>query len=455
MIIELPDILSVVNFALVFLFGVFLSVSFAGGCRSRQDWAVLFALCSVCLALQTVLYLTFGLYTSKRLYPLYIHLPMLLGLTLGLKRPVGISLVSICTAYLCCQIPRCGGIVTAAATKSELTGSIVYTLIIAPIFLLLRLYFVPSARDIMTESPKSPLLFGSMPIIYYVYDYTIALRFNLPSSNFLPSAHTYSGLQMTAEILPAVVGLLYMLYAAAYRQQLHRLTQAELLSSVMAGQLKQAETEIGSLRRAEAQAAAYQHDMRHHLTAIDAFLTAGSPEQALAYIKKVGTGIDVITPKRFCENELVNLLCSSFSAKAERMGVRLKVEAVVPGSLPVSDTELCALLSNGLENALNAVGPLEKALRWVEFYCHVRLDKLLIEVRNPYTGQITFQDGLPVASQPHHGYGCRSIRTITQSYQGMCEFSAESQIFTLRVALPCGSAQEAALSPGMTYTKLL
>ena len=432
---SLTDILGGINFALVLLFGVALSASFAGGCRARRDWAVLFALCPVFLALQTVSWLMLGLDGAKRLYPLYIHLPLLLGLIFGLKKPAGISLVSICVAYLCCQLPRYGGIMIAAATGSALAGEIVYTVIIAPILFFLRRYFAPSARDAMAESPKSLLLFGSLPILYYIYDYTIALSANLPYSELLSSGHIYSGFQIAVEILPTVVGLLYMVYATAYRQQLQQRTQAELLSFQMAGQLKQAKTEMASLRWVEAQTAAYQHDMRHHLTAIDGFLAAGSPQQAQEYIKKVRTDIEVITPKRFCENELVNLLCSSFSTKAERVGARLEVETTVPALLPVSDTELCALLSNGLENALNAVGKLEESRRWVEFYCGVRLGKFLIEIRNPYAGQILFRDGLPAATQQNHGNGCRSIQTITQTHQGLCEFSAEGNIFMLRVAL--------------------
>ena len=430
------DILGVVNFGLVFFFGVFLSASFAGGCQSRRDWIVLIALCPASLVLQILSLLIFGLDASKQIYPLYTHIPLLLAFIFGLKKTAGISLVSIFAAYLCCQLPRCGGIIFSAASGSALAGQIVYTVIIAPVFFLLLRYFAPSARDTMAESLQSLFLFGSVPIIYYVYDYTVAIRANLLYSEWLSSDHIYSGSQVAVEILPTVVGLLYMVYTTAYRLQLRQRTQAELHSSLLGGQLRQAEAEMASLRQAEAQAAAYQHDMRHHLAAINAFLDAGKSQQAEHYIRQIEADIEAITPTRFCENELINLLCSSFSAKAERMGARLKVEAAVPGSLAFSDTELCALLSNGLENALNAVGKLKEERRWVEFYCGVRLDKLLIEIKNPHAGQIPFRDGLPETADPNHGYGCLSIRTIAQLYRGLCEFRTEHGIFTLRVALP-------------------
>lgn len=423
---SLTYILGGVNYGLVFFFGASLSVSIAGGCKTRREWVLLAALCPVFLTFQTISWLILGLDTTKQLYPLLIHLPLLLALIFGLKRPASISLISICAAYLCCQLPRCCDITVTAITGSALAGQIAYIILIAPIFLFLQRYFVPSARETMVQSPKSLLLFGGLPMIYYVFDYTTAIYSDL----------LYSGSPVVAEMIPTAVGLLYMVYTTAYRHQLQLQTQAELLNSLMAGQLKQAGTEIASLRQAEAQAATYRHDMRHHLTAINAFLAADRPRQAEEYIRQVQSDIEAITPKRFCDNELVNLLCSSFSAKAEHMGVRLSLTAALPGALSISDTELCALLSNGLENALNAVGALKENRRWVEFYCGVRLDKLLIEIKNPYAGRITFRNDLPSSDRPNHGRGCRSIQTISQTYRGLCEFRAEDGIFTLRVALP-------------------
>ena len=429
-------ILDVFNYALTVVFGMPLMVLLAGGFKARRDWIVFFLMCSVLLTFQTYSLLTWGWYTTRQLYPLIMHLPILLGLVFGMKKPVGISLVSVCAGVLCCRFPRHAGIVVAAVTRSALAEEIAYIVITVLLFPLLLRYFVPSARDTMAESPKTLLFFGSLPVIYYIYDFAIISRSQFLSFEILPFDPDYSDVQIIREIIPSVVGMLYLAYTTAYRQQLRQRTQAELQNSLLEGQLRQAEAEMASLRQAEALAATYQHDMRHHLAAINAFLEADKPQQAEKYIRQVQAGIEAITPKRFCENELVNLLCSSFSARAERMGARLTLEAALPGSLAIPDTALCALLSNGLENALNAVGELEEDRRWVELYCGVRLDKLLIEIRNPCAGQIPFRDGLPETARSNHGYGCLSIRTIAQRHRGLCEFKEENGVFTLRVALP-------------------
>lgn len=433
---SLVDILGGVNCGLVFFFGAALSVAIAGGCSSRREWALLFALCPVFLALQTVSWLVWGLDATKYIYPLLVHLPLLLILILGLKKPAGISVVSVCTAYLCCQLPRCAGIITAAAAGSALVGQLVYSAAIAPIFLFLLRYFVPSARDAMTDSRRSLLLFSGLPVIYYIYDYTVAAHINLLYAEILSPNATYSTGELVSEILPVAAGLLYIAYTTAYRQQLQRQTQVELRSSMMAVQLKQAEAEVASLRQADAQSTIYRHDMRHHLSAIDGFLTAGKPEQARKYIKSVQSNIESVTPRRFCENELVNLICSSFADRGERAGVSLDVKADLPDSLATPDAELCALLSNALENAMTAAGTAEEDQHWVSCTCVLRAGKLLIEVRNPYQGTVAMRDGLPISDRKEHGYGCRSIQTIAEQNHGLCEFKAERGIFTLRVVLP-------------------
>ena len=176
--------------------------------------------------------------------------------------------------------------------------------------------------------------------------------------------------------------------------------------------------------------------MRHHLTMLDSYLATGKTQQASDYIKAVQTDITFVMPQRFCENELVNLLCTSFSSRAELQNIKLKISAKLPATLTIADTALCALLSNGLENALHAVSRMEDSHRWVELYCAVRSNNLLIEVQNPYTGTIQLKDGLPVSRQSGHGYGCSSIRTIVEYHQGQFSFNPKDGLFTLRVILP-------------------
>ena len=113
------------------------------------------------------------------------------------------------------------------------------------------------------------------------------------------------------------------------------------------------------------------------------------------------------------------------------------MDARVPSVLSISDTELCSLLSNALENALRVTAELEPASRRiVKLYCGIRLNKLLIEVRNPCDAPPEMRNGIPVSNRVGHGYGCRSIQAIAQRRGGLCQFRTEGGTFLLQVMLP-------------------
>lgn len=425
--LSMQSALDIFCYVLVLIYGLMLSADIStGGYVSRQQKCLLTLLCLLFLLVQGLGLVLLGERTVKQLYPLVIHVPLVLILILFMKKSVGVAIVSTCTAYLCCQPPRWGRIAVEALTQSTLAAELVYILLMPVMYYLLRRFFVAAAYNTMTSSTAALLLFGSLPVTYYIFDYATTIY----------SDALYSGIQALNEFLPTVLVTFYVLFLPAFHLQSQRRTDAEMQRSMLEAELEQSQSEMDSLHRLETQTAVYQHDMRHHLNMLDGLLSAGRPDKAAAYIKKVQADIEAITPRRFCENHLVNLLCSSFTDKAQRQGAVLTVDASLPNDVAISDTELCSLLSNGLENALHAVADLPADRKQISLYCGVRQNKLLIEIRNPCAGSIAMRDGLPVSDRKGHGYGCRSIQAIAQRNGGLCVFSAQQGQFLLQVMLP-------------------
>ena len=130
------EVLSAFNYGLVLVYGLVLTAEIAGGCAGRRQRCFLAGLSAVFLLVQFLCWQLFGFETVERLYPLIVHLPLILALVLVLKKPVFVSAVSTCTGYLCCQIPNWGRAVIEMATGSPLAGQIGYTLLIVPVFIL-------------------------------------------------------------------------------------------------------------------------------------------------------------------------------------------------------------------------------------------------------------------------------------------------------------------------------
>ena len=394
--LSMQSALDIFCYVLVLIYGLMLSADIStGGYVSRQQKCLLTLLCLLFLLVQGLGLVLLGERTVKQLYPLVIHVPLVLILILFMKKSVGVAIVSTCTAYLCCQPPRWGRIAVEALMQSTLTAELVYILLMPVMYYLLRRFFVAAAYNTMTSSTLN-------------------------------------------EFLPTVLVTFYVLFLPAFHLQSQRRTDAEMQRSMLEAELEQSQSEMDSLHRLETQTAVYQHDMRHHLNMLDGLLSAERPDEAAAYIKKVQADIEAITPRRFCENHLVNLLCSSFTDKAQRQGTVLTVDASLPNDVAISDTELCSLLSNGLENALHAGQHQKQAGKpaVVETTAYEKDGRLFVQIANSCSFPVQFDaQGVPTTSQPGHGLGVRSICAIVEQYGGMYSFARQQDQFVLRISL--------------------
>ena len=237
--------------------------------------------------------------------------------------------------------------------------------------------------------------------------------------------------------MPSTVSVFYFVFIILYYAETQKQANAQRERDMLAAQLQLAKTEFTSLRQLQEYTTVYRHDMRHHFTFLQGLASAGRIEGIKEYLNTAQSDIDAITPVRFCENETANLILSAFSGRAEQGGVFLSVEAKLPATIPLSDTEFCSLLSNSLENAIAAAATCtDSCCKIVTFKAQVHKNKLLLSTDNPYSGEIKMKDGLPQSPFENHGYGTSSIAAIANAHGGQAIFNADSGIFNLKIMLP-------------------
>ena len=175
--------------------------------------------------------------------------------------------------------------------------------------------------------------------------------------------------------------------------------------------------------------------MRHFLTTISAYIDSGEYDQAKEYISGIVSYVDRTSMHKFCKNEIVNMILSSYENVMEENRIDFKPSICIPERLPVSDVDLTSILSNALENAIHAVLPLEAEKRHIVL--HLRMDdgKLLISLKNTFAEKPVMTDGIPHSSKAGHGFGTQSIRYVTEKLNGNCQFSVKDDWFILRIVL--------------------
>lgn len=131
----LESILAVLHNATTLLFGVYISAAFLGVRMNRHNVFTLLIFSGAVGIIYIAAYLGLGTEGTEKIYPLIIHLPLVLFLSRYYKYKPALSVLSVLTAYLCCQIskwvglvamlpcPRCGS-TTRYASPSQSSPSL-------------------------------------------------------------------------------------------------------------------------------------------------------------------------------------------------------------------------------------------------------------------------------------------------------------------------------------------
>lgn len=419
--------ISLLNNISVSFFGSILSASFCHAVETRRKYNIFVFAMLLFPLLQGLVYFRWGAEFMREIYPLVVHLPLLL-LLYALTGRLLWPFFSILTAYLCCQLRRWMALFAVAVLSGGQPMQNFFELLFTlPLLLFLLRYASPLVRQLFDYPAKTQCQFGSIPLVYYIFDYITTVYTDMLTS----------GDPVVVEFMPFVccaAYLVFLLYNSVKERTQIQLKQAQKSLGI---QLNQAVREIDALRESQTLASQYRHDMRHHLQYVSACIKNGQEEQAQAYISGICKEIDAQKVERYCENEAANLILSAFAGRAKKEGIEIKIRGSLPAFILISDSDLCVLLSNALENALHACQPLAAAKEAcvIDVHFYNKDDRLFLQIENPCGDDISFENGIPVSHEPGHGIGVQSICAIVERYDGMCTFLVQNHHFILRLSI--------------------
>ncbi len=421
----LQTILGGINFSVLLFFGIYVSAAFLSINLNRKNSWVLFFFGVASLGLQMLIYALFGMRYAEMFYPLMTHLPLLLLFVLYFKQKALSGLFSILSAYLCCQVSKWFGLIVSSISHELWAMYAARIILTIPIFYTIIRYASRSLHVILTKSTKTLLIFGILPAIYYLFDYTATVYTRL----------LYSGSKVVFEFLPFMLCVAYLFFCVIYFKEYEEKCIAEQQRKLIEIQTTQSIKEIEEIKRSKYEVSLIRHDMRHFLSNVSAMIEGADYDKARAYIQKVIKLTDQTAVKKFCENETVNMILSTYESRMADRNIRFDATVAIPAQLPCSELEFTSILSNGLENATNAVSELEDGMRVVQLKLFLKNTKLLLSIHNAYNKAPVFENGLPITDMAGHGFGTQSIQYMTEKLNGNCQFTAEDSVFTLRVVL--------------------
>lgn len=421
----LATILDVINYSVLLFFGIYVSASFLNITLNKKTHLTFLLFGVANLLIQTFSLSFLGMQITQMIYPMITHLPLLLLYRYYFKRRLIPGLSAILAAYLCCQISKWIALLVLSATREPWTMSVARVLITIPIWYGIVRYASRSLQVMLAKSTKELLIFGLLPLVYYIFDYVATVYTKL----------LYEGSQAVFEFLPFVLCLTYLVFNVIYLKQYEEKCAAEQQKRLIEIQTAHSIKEIEEIKRSKYEISLIRHDMRHFLSNISVMMGNHDYEKAQDYIRSIIQLTDQTIIHKFCGNELVNMILSSYEKRMFDKGIHFDATVTIPSTLPCSELEFTSILSNGLENAINAVSELSEESRTVQLRLSMKNDKLLLSLQNAFATRPVFVNGLPVTNAAGHGLGTQSIKYVTERLNGSCQFSADDSLFTLRVVL--------------------
>lgn len=420
----LDIILMLAQGAVLLAFGITLTAAFSGIRFSKRNVLVFAGLYLATGILQAAVSLTMPKSLVWKLYPLMTHLPLILLLRFGYRKPMVSAMVATFTAYLFCQPAKWFGVLTFELFGNHILENCVRMLVLVIAGYIAVRYLAPCLSEIFSKDRRSIIIFGIVPAVYYAFDYTTVVYTDLWLQND----------RVVMEFMPFFLAVVYVIFCFVYYQEYEQKADALRKEQIIRITMEQQAKEITAVKQSEQEIRLLRHDMRMLLSSLAISIENGETEKAKEIIAAHIARIDGIRLERFCNVETLNYVLTDYAAKCRKESVKFSVD-IGMDTIGVDEILFCSILSNALDNALNAQKLLPEEKRSIRVMLKYSGNKLLLSVKNPVGKPVTFVNGLPVSEKKGHGYGTQSIRYMTERLGGNCQFSVQKDMFVLRVVL--------------------
>lgn len=185
-----------------------------------------------------------------------------------------------------------------------------------------------------------------------------------------------------------------------------------------------------------------RHDLKNQYGYIRMLLQSNQKEEALAYLEQMSENMPEQLSYVDCGNRSMNTILNMEFSKAKRAGVNVSHQLVVPPVLPFADSDLCSVLGNLMDNAIEECtrrkeqeGQFGKVR--LEIYPHKSYLFIMCSNGTDRENLERYKRGLKTtkADDGLHGYGTHIVAKVAEKYNGWVEYSLEDGSFVAKVIL--------------------
>lgn len=184
----------------------------------------------------------------------------------------------------------------------------------------------------------------------------------------------------------------------------------------------------------------WRHDYRNHIQVMKAYAANGDMEAIKEYLDKLDTDLSTVDTVIKTGNSMADAILNSKISLARSKKIEVKADAHIPFKLKTSEIDLCVIIGNLFDNAIEASLSLPEEQRLIRVYMDMKNTQLYISFTNFTSGKKLKKQGgrFSTTKGDGHGFGLIRIDNIINRLNGYISRNSEDGAFTTEILIPQG-----------------
>lgn len=183
----------------------------------------------------------------------------------------------------------------------------------------------------------------------------------------------------------------------------------------------------------------WKHDYHNHIQVMKAYLSLERYEDMDKYLDELSRDLTTIDTVVKTGNIMVDSILNSKLSLAISQNIDINAKVTVPTNLNIADIDLCIIIGNLMDNAMEAIIKLDKLEdRFIRVYIREMKGQLYISITNSVGGKVKKVNLEYISTKLgiNHGFGLKRVDKIVGKYNGFINRQNEDGVFATEITLP-------------------
>lgn len=178
----------------------------------------------------------------------------------------------------------------------------------------------------------------------------------------------------------------------------------------------------------------WRHDYRHHIQTMKVHMAKGETEEIRNYLDMLDDDLTKVETVVKTGNKIADAILNSKLSLAGERQIEVKAEAKIPVMLTVPELDLCIIIGNLLDNAMEACMELPPEKRLIRIYMEMKGNYLYLALTNTAGG--SKKKSFRSSKGEGHGLGLLRVDEVVKKHGGYITRASEDGAFSTEVLLP-------------------